>query len=123
MRILRIFDSRDDTGRAVFGADRARLTDADERDRLVRYLRAGRAVLVTTGRDRDRMRPERGAVVPMSFRTDGEWVWSEAMAYYTDAYGIAPETELRDHARGRGYEMVDVPDDAAREAARLVLDS
>jgi hypothetical protein len=121
VRIAKIFDSHDETGRAVFGLDRERLRDEDERDNLVRYLRAGRLVLSTTGRDEDRLAPELGRVVPMSFRTDGEWVWSESLAYYVSEHGIAPEQELRDHVGTRGHAVTEVSDDAVREATRLVL--
>lgn len=121
MHIAKIFDTHDETGRAVFGPDRERLDDENERENLVRYLRSGRMVLSTTGRDRDRMVPERGQVVPMSFRTDGEWVWSEALAYYVSEHNIAPEQELRDHVNARGYAVGEVSDDAVREATRLVL--
>lgn len=121
MQIARIFDTHDETGRAVFGPDRERLDDETERGELVRFLRAGRVVLATTGRDRDRLVPERGQVVPMSFRTDGEWVWSDALAYYVNEHGIAPEPELREHARSRSYTVPEVSDEVAREAGRLVL--
>lgn len=121
MQIAKIFDAHDETGRAVFGPDRERLSDENERESLVRYLRGGRMVLSTTGRDRDRLVPERGQVVPMSFRTDGDWVWSEALAYYVSEHGIAPERELRDHAGAQDYRVAEVTDDAVREATRLVL--
>jgi len=121
MQIARIFDTHDETGRAVFGPDRERLADEEEREGLVRYLRSGRMVLSTTGRDRDRLVPERGEVVPLSFRTDGDWVWSEALAYYVGEHGIAPERELRDHVVAQGFQVGEVSDDAVREASRLVL--
>ena len=122
MRIAMIYDAHDESGTATFGAERERLGEQRERERLAEYLRSGRLVLSTTGRDQDRLDPARGRVVPISFRTDGEWVWSEALAYYVAEYGIAPEGALRDHAADREYEMPDVSDDAARAASRLVLE-
>ena len=121
MRIAMIYDAHDESGTAVFGPDRERLGEQRERERLATYLRSGRLVLSTTGLDQDRMDHARGSVVPMSFRTDGEWVWSEALAYYVAEYGIAPEGEFRDHAADLEYQLPEVSDEAARAASRLIL--
>jgi hypothetical protein len=121
IRVAKVFDTHDADGRATIGPDRERLADADERERLLAYLRSGRMVLSTTGRDRDRLVPERGQVVPLSFRTDGTWVWSEALAYYLADHLVAPEPELREHAAALGYQVPEVPDEAVREAGQAVL--
>ena len=36
--------------------------------------------------------------------TDGFWVWSAALPYYIGMYGLAPEKELLDHLKSRGYQ-------------------
>jgi hypothetical protein len=46
----------------------------------------------------------RHAVVPMNFRTDGHWVWADAVAYYLRTYGLAPGADLLEHIRARQYE-------------------
>jgi hypothetical protein len=41
--------------------------------------------------------------VPMSFRTDGKWIWNEASAYYADEHQLAPDAGLLEHLRATGY--------------------
>jgi hypothetical protein len=119
--VAKVFDAHDRDGRAVFGPDRERLADPAERRALVRYLRAGRLVIATPGKDRDRLVPELGRVVPLGFRTDGVWVWSEAIAYYVEKHGIAPDPVLRAHAAAQGYQVPEVPDELVRAASQAVL--
>jgi hypothetical protein len=73
-------------------------------------------VVRTTGRDVDRIDPARGQVVPLSFRTDGHWVWSDALGYYVAEHGIAPELEFLRHIAARDYQA-EVPDEEARRQA------
>jgi hypothetical protein len=47
--------------------------------------------------------PVRGPVVPVSFRTDGRWIWNEAATYYLDLHRLAPDPGLVAYARDRGY--------------------
>ena len=42
-----------------------------------------------------------GQVVPASFRTDGEWIWTDTVAYYLDQHGLAPDEELARHIDAR----------------------
>jgi hypothetical protein len=41
--------------------------------------------------------------VGMSVRTDGDWVWSDGVAYYVREHGIAPDGEFYAHIRKLGY--------------------
>jgi len=54
--------------------------------------------------------------------TDGFWVWSAAPPYYIGMYGLAPEKELLDHIKSRGYQPPSVTDDRARAASQKVSD-
>jgi hypothetical protein len=73
-----------------------------------------------TGNMVDPLDPDRGPVVPLSYRTDGTWVWQEALAYYMRARGAAPELEFLCHIEERGYLAPgSVPDDTAAAAAAL----
>jgi len=96
------------------------ITDSDERHRLTAYLRAGAPILTTTALQPDLIDPARGKVVGASFRTDGTWVWSEALAYYVGAYGLAPEDEFYAHIQARHY-ACPVPSGAAQDTALDVL--
>jgi hypothetical protein len=122
IKIAKVFDSYDTDGKASIGPLRSKLADDVERSQVVSYLNNGAPVLTTTGRDRDRVSPQRGQVVPMSFRTDGVWVWSQALAYYAETYGYAPETEFLEHIRKRGFRVpAEVSEELRRAASKTVL--
>ncbi|RJO76551.1 hypothetical protein D5S18_09650 [Nocardia panacis] len=74
----------------------------DHIDGPLHYLRTAPIVRESTCRARDIKQPNRGAVVPMTLRTDGYWVWPEAAAYYLDRHGAAPDPEFLAHLRGAG---------------------
>jgi hypothetical protein len=106
IRIARVFD---DGG--IFSPDRPRLA-GEEKERVAAWLEAGPAVLGTDGRLPDVVDPARGESVPMSYRTDGRWLWTESVAYYLTTYGIAPEPGLLAHIRSaHGHSPVDAVDE------------
>ena len=96
------------------------IEDSEERHRVAAYLRAGTPILTTTALQPDLIDPARGRVVGASFRTDGTWVWSDALTYYTGAYGLAPEDEFYTHIRAEHY-ACPVPGDAAQDDALNTL--
>jgi hypothetical protein len=98
------------------------IVDAAERDRVATYLRSGAPILVTTALGVDQLAPARGEQVGMSYRTDGEWVWSDALSYYAANYGLAPEDGFYQHIRDRGYECPE-PDDEAQDRALAQLNA
>ncbi|MEV4812320.1 hypothetical protein [Micromonospora avicenniae] len=65
-----------------------------ERGTLAERLAAGAAVPGRAERLPDLVEPGRGVVVPGGYRTDGRWVWPEALGYYLTEYGVAPPGEL-----------------------------
>ncbi|MGH3663998.1 MAG: hypothetical protein ACRDTU_15905 [Micromonosporaceae bacterium] len=103
IQIAGLFDAVEDTGGPGFSSTRPRL-DGEERDRVLCYFDAGTALLPTTALMVDVLDDARRPVVPMGFRTDGQWVWSDATAYFLRRHGIAPDTELLDHVRDRRYQ-------------------
>ncbi|WP_329110956.1 hypothetical protein OG792_17785 [Micromonospora sp. NBC_01699] len=102
IRIAPLFDP------LVGDQPQAATLDHDERDRILRYLRHGVPLVITTTLLDDVVDPARGAAVPMSFRTDGTWVWSDAVAYYLDRHGLAPTAEFTEHIRAGRYAMPEV---------------
>jgi hypothetical protein len=99
-RIARAFDfATPDTGPGFHPEHR--VVDSAERDRMLQYLASGTLVLHTTARTRDVLSPEAGQVVPTSFRTDGEWIWTDTVAYYLEEHGLAPDEELAAHIEAR----------------------
>ncbi|MFC4913241.1 hypothetical protein [Actinomadura gamaensis] len=92
----------------------------DERDALVQYLERAPIVLAARSLDTDELDSERAQRVPLTFHTDGTWVWSGAVGYYLKAHGVAPDPELVAHARGNGFRPPEV-DDATRGAAVALI--
>jgi hypothetical protein len=78
---------------------------------LLAYLRAGEPLLVSAVRLDDVVDPSLESAVPMNYRTDGFWVWSEASCYYLERYGLMPDRSLVQHIEERRY--VSVPVDGA----------
>ena len=102
MRIAVLFDEVHPTDGPRFHANHPRV-DEQESPKLLRYLRTGEPLLLTTGRLEDVFDRARGKVVPMSFRTDGAWVWSDATAYYLETHGLQPDPALVKHIRALGH--------------------
>ena len=98
--VARVFDFVDDDGQPGFHDDHERIPE-DERGPLAEYLAAGEPLLMTTGLIDDVVDVERREVVPLSFRTDGYWIWVDAIEYYLTEHGIAPEADLLAHLRSR----------------------
>lgn len=119
-RVAEVFDAKAPDGSAVMSPSHERIADAAERERLLAYLRGAPVAILVPNRDTDRFQPERGQAVPMSFRTDGTWVWSEELAYYLEHYAFAPEPDLQLHIAAHGYQVPEVPADVLL-AASLVF--
>lgn len=99
IRLAPVFDEVDDTGTPSFRPDHPRIADPGEKLRLVSYLDHGELLLVSPTLADDILDPERGPVVPMNFRTDGTWVWTDALTYYLDAHGLGPDPDFLAHLR------------------------
>jgi hypothetical protein len=93
MRIARLFDRVDAVTGPLFADDHHTL-EPDKAAKLLAYLQASPIVLFTTGTMDDVVDRQRGQSVPLSFRTDGEWVWSEATSYYLEHHHLAPDPDL-----------------------------
>lgn len=83
------------------------------------YLDTGAVVMHTTARGIDILRNDE-QVVPMTIRTDGEYVWTGPVTYYVQTHGVAPDPRFLEYVRARGYENR-VPDQAEIEAAAQVF--
>jgi hypothetical protein len=115
-RLAVVFDTVDPLTGPAFVPDHPRIDDDDERRALAAYLDAGEPVLMTTSLTDDVVDRERTGAVPMSFRTDGTWIWTDTVTYYLREHRLAPEPGLLAHLRGAGtYDWV--ADVATLEAA------
>jgi hypothetical protein len=118
LRLAAVFDPAGEPGpRMAAGYP---VIGAPDAARLIAYLNGGQPLLVTTARKNDVLAPALGAVVPMNFRTDGQWIWSDATAYYLEHYRLAPDADLVTHIRHRGFVVPEV-DGAAIHRALAAL--
>jgi hypothetical protein len=102
IRVAKLFDPVDAVGGPGFSEARPTIENPERADVLA-YLDAGRPLLTTTALMDDVVNSRGSGVVPMTFRTDGEWVWSDATAYYLRHYGFAPDAQLLHSIRARRY--------------------
>jgi hypothetical protein len=115
VRPARLFDAVGPDRTGWFSPGRLRIPEPERRGRLVGCLCRGRLVLRCLAGapdpldDRYRLR--------LGWRTDGVWVWPEALGHYVLTRGVAPELELLVHIERRGYAVADVDDPLARDAA------
>ncbi|MFI5934989.1 hypothetical protein [Actinoplanes sp. NPDC051494] len=113
IRLARVFDL---DGR--FTADHPVLA-GETLDLVATYLEAGAPVLGTAALLPDVVAPERGEVVPTSYRTDGRWLWADSVAYYLREHGLAPEPDLLSHVLVAG--SLPAPDPADEHRALALL--
>lgn len=121
LRIVPVYDGRDPVTGPFFSPDHHRISDPAERERVAAFMRDGVVVLRSTDRDPDAVEPARGSVVPGSFRTDGTWIWNDALMYYVREHGITPHAEFYAHVIACDYHCPEPSPVAAREALRLLM--
>jgi len=92
-----VFDGADDTRGPWFAAGHPAVPDRAERAWLLQALRAAPVIVWTSTAMTDVLDPRAGAVVPRHLRSDGRWVWSEAVAFYLEQHGLAPDPRLTAH--------------------------
>ncbi|MCD5348922.1 hypothetical protein [Kineosporia mesophila] len=102
IQLARVFDTVDPETGPAFDADHPLIEDIPELERLLEYLDAALPVLTSSATMADILDPERPSVVPLTFRTDGHWVWTDTVSYYLEWYGLAPEPDLLEHVRASG---------------------
>ena len=121
IRLAPVYDGVTADGTPLFDLDRARLT-APEREPVAAALDGGSVLMSTTARLDDVLDPADGrGRVPAGFRTDGSWVWSDAVAYYLRAHGVAPVADLLGHLDRRRTEPAAPPDAVALFRATAAL--
>jgi hypothetical protein len=89
-----VFDHVDPVTGPSFAADHPVIEDPAVKARILRRLEAGTLVLASPMLMDDILDPASEAVVPMNYRTDGAWIWTDTVAYYLRVHGLAPAAEL-----------------------------
>lgn len=120
IKIAVVFDEVDALTGPCFTAGHPRMQDEGEARRVIDYLRGGAPLLVTTARMDDVVDTSRTAVVPMSFRTDGTWIWTDTTTYYLEQHRLEPDPELLAHIRDAAYLLPEL-DSVAIDRAMTVL--
>lgn len=92
----------------------------DEAERLAEYLHNAPLVRAARSYAPDQLAPERGDRVPLTFHTDGTWIWAGAVGYYLREHGLPPEPDLVAHIRARGFRVPEV-DEPTLQAATAAL--
>lgn len=121
IHVARVFDRVDPAQGPQFDPDHPTVTGADRPQQLLGYLNAGQLLLATTDRMPDILDAGAGPVVPMSYRTDGSWVWTDTVAYYLRTYGLSPDPELVAHIRARDHVVSPVSAAAAHRALAALM--
>jgi hypothetical protein len=96
--------------------------DEAERARLSAYLWAGETLLESDVLEADPLDPEAFEPVPMSIRTDGFWIWSDAVALCLDRHGLSPHGHLVRQARSLHYQPPAVDGAAVYRALAALRD-
>lgn len=98
VHLARVFDGTDPDGLPLFRPNHPEL-DGAERDRLLTYLRAAEVVLGSAGLTDDVVDTGRTDAVELNFRSDGTWIWNDAVIYYLDVHSLAPDPDLVTHVQ------------------------
>ena len=99
IHLARVFDYVDPDHGPAFDSDHPMIENDDEIALLLDYLENATPVLVTSSTIADVADDAHPDVVPLTFRTDGTWVWTEAVSYYLKRHRLAPEARLLAHVR------------------------
>ncbi|MFD9734109.1 TNT domain-containing protein [Umezawaea sp. NPDC059074] len=111
-----VFDGSDEQGRPI--APRPAVHPQD-RDDVLAYLEQAPVVLAGRGFGPDLLAPDAEPDVPLTFHTDGTWVWSGAVPHYFRKHNVNPVPQLVQHVHDNGY-AVPAVDEAALDAATKV---
>jgi hypothetical protein len=120
IRIASIFDEVDPRQGPLFSSDHP-LLDSVEADQVAKYLSEAEPVLVTTARMDDVVDTGRLDCVPINFRTDGSWLWTEAAAYYAQEHLLEPDPDLLAHIRSNHHTIPEVDGVAVHRALETLM--
>ncbi|WP_030748957.1 hypothetical protein [Streptomyces griseus] len=121
-RLASVFDHADPVTGPGFATDHPVVEDPELHALLLERLTAGTPVLATPALMDDVLDASRVAEVPLTFRTDGRWVWTDTVTYYLEHYALAPDPELLAHLADPGYTVPGpLGQDVVERAAAFVL--
>ncbi|MFV2172111.1 hypothetical protein ACFHW2_06820 [Actinomadura sp. LOL_016] len=110
------YDSTGPDGRPV--VDRPPVPE-EVRDRLVQYLEQAPVVLAAHSLATDLLSPDGRTAVPLTFHTDGTWLWQGSVGYYLKTHGLPPEPALVAHVQSAGFRLPEVSKELQDTAVRI----
>ncbi|MGZ3142254.1 glycohydrolase toxin TNT-related protein [Lentzea chajnantorensis] len=113
-RSVRVFDGAGPNGRP--SVNRPPVPEPEVAP-LLAYLSNAPVAVAGRGFDADLLAADSPPVVPAGFQTDGVWIWPAGVSYYLRKYGVPPEPELVERARGRGFALPEVSEETRLAAA------
>ncbi|AOS65686.1 glycohydrolase toxin TNT-related protein [Actinoalloteichus hymeniacidonis] len=118
-QLARVFDGTREDGRPLI--NRAPV-DPAEREQLVGYLRSAPVVLSSSGLAPDPFAGDNRPSVPISWHTDGFWIWPAAVGYHLARHGVPPLPELVEHIRDQEFRLPSVHQETRDAATELLYE-
>lgn len=115
-RLARVYDGRDESGHPI--AVREALPWW-LREGIISYLEHAPIVLAARSFDVDEFAPSERDV-PLTFRTDGVWIWSGSVPHYLRKHDLPPEPELVQHIIDRGFQHGEISAEAKDLALKVI---
>jgi hypothetical protein len=119
IQIAKAFDEVDPEAGPRFRPDHPKM-EGEEMARVLAYLDGGHVLMTTTAQMDDVVDTSRRSTVPMNFRTDGNWIWTDAMTYYLREHHLEPDTDLMTHIRQTEYNVPELDGVAVHRALRVL---
>ncbi|MFC5184026.1 hypothetical protein [Actinomadura harenae] len=91
-----------------------------DRDAVLAYLEQAPVAFPAGAPAPDFEDAARPAVVPSGYRTDGTWVWPEALAYYLRVHAVSPDPDLVAHIRANAGRVPEVSPESVTSALRTL---
>lgn len=111
-----VFDGTDPRGNPVHHRPAVHPQELDD---LLAYLENAPVVLSARSRGTDVFKPDAPPSVPLTFHTDGTWVWPGGVAHYLRHHRVPPLPQLVEHIRDNEYAVPQVSPDAEAAASAV----
>jgi len=108
------------TDRGQFITDTNSKVDEETARLLYDYLTDAYWVLSTGYLESDLLDSSKGRVVPISWVTDGQWLWNDEVGYYVKHYLLSPGREFIDHCKSNNWKPPKPHPDQIAEALDML---
>jgi hypothetical protein len=84
-------------------SDQVASTPAADERRIADYLRSGLQYATVPALTFDVLSPDRRALGPLRYLTDGEWIWRSDLAHYVEHYHCRVAAAFVEHMQSRNW--------------------